>query len=249
MQFPVYIMGIHPHALFEALGWVAAGITMMMVRRNIGDPLSDEKRVQLALAALVGAVLGAKLLAFAEHPQNTWKGLVSSPALLVGGKTVVGGLLGGMMAVEYAKKKMGITERTGDQWVLPLAIGMSIGRIGCFLSGLEDATYGNPTTLPWGVDFGDGISRHPTQLYEIIFIWTLIPFIYTRPSLPQGGAFRTYMIGYLWWRLLVDWLKPADAPILTLSAIQIACIAGLYWYHRYGTIELNVESTDSSSEE
>ncbi len=248
MQFPVYIMGIHPHVLFEALGWIAAGVTMMFVRRTIGDPLSDEKRVQLALAALIGAVLGAKLLAFAEHPQKTWEGIVSSPALLIGGKTIVGGLLGGMMAVEYAKKRMGITERTGDQWVLPLAVGMSIGRIGCFLTGLDDATYGTPTSFPWGIDFGDG-PRHPTQLYEILFIWGLVGFIHTRSNLSQGGAFRSYMIGYLWWRLFVDWLKPADAPILTLSAIQIACIAGLFWYHRYGTIKLNLQSSPAFSEE
>ena len=53
MQFPVYIMGIHPHALFEVLGWIAAGITMMFVRRIIGNTLSYEKRVQLAAIVLL----------------------------------------------------------------------------------------------------------------------------------------------------------------------------------------------------
>ena len=48
MQFPVYIMGIHPHAFFEVIGWIAAGFMMMFVRRIIGNTLSCEKRVQLA---------------------------------------------------------------------------------------------------------------------------------------------------------------------------------------------------------
>jgi prolipoprotein diacylglyceryltransferase len=37
---------------------------------------------------------------------------------------------------------------------------------GCFLAGIDDFTYGTPTALPWGNDFGDGVPRHPVQLYE-----------------------------------------------------------------------------------
>ena len=29
-----------------------------------------------------------------------------------------------------------------------------------------DFTYGTPTSLPWAHDFGDGVPRHPVQLYE-----------------------------------------------------------------------------------
>ena len=58
---------------------------------------------------------------------------------------------------------------TGDLLALPLVLGIAIGRIGCFLSGLEDQSYGVATALPWGVDFGDGVARHPTQLYEYRF--------------------------------------------------------------------------------
>src|SRR4051812_14003938 len=60
----------------------------------------------------------------------------------------------------------GISGRTGARFALPLAVGVSVGRIGCYFAGLDDFTYGTPTTLPWGHDFGDGIARHPVQLYE-----------------------------------------------------------------------------------
>ena len=46
------------------------------------------------------------------------------------------------------------------------ATSVAIGRWGCFYSGLTDHTHGCPTTLSWGHDFGDHISRHPVQLYE-----------------------------------------------------------------------------------
>ena len=56
----------------------------------------------------------------------------------------------------------------GDLCSAPLALGIAIGRLGCFFAGLDDYTYGTPTGLPWGVDFGDGVRRHPVQLYEAL---------------------------------------------------------------------------------
>lgn len=67
---------------------------------------------------------------------------------------------------------------TGDLYAIPLALGIAIGRVGCFLTGLPDNTYGTATALPWGINFGDGIPRHPTQLYEVLFLLLLIPFLY-----------------------------------------------------------------------
>src|SRR5204863_3169999 len=62
------------------------------------------------------------------------------------------------------------------------AVGVAVGRIGCFFSGLDDFTYGTPTTVPWGRDFGDGVSRHPVQLYEsaamaafaLAYVWRVL---------------------------------------------------------------------------
>jgi phosphatidylglycerol:prolipoprotein diacylglycerol transferase len=74
----------------------------------------------------------------------------------MGGKMIVGALMGGLLAVEWAKRRLGVTVRTGDLFALPLCAGIAIGRVGCFLTGLEDHTVGAHTTLPWGVDVGDG---------------------------------------------------------------------------------------------
>ena len=82
----------------------------------------------------------------------------------------VGGLIGGLIAVEWTKRWLRVTIPTGDLLVVPLVAGIAIGRIGCFLTGLADRTYGLATGLPWGVDFGDGVLRHPTQIYEIVFL-------------------------------------------------------------------------------
>ena len=112
---------------------------------------------------------------------------------------------------------------------------MKASGIGCFLAGLDDHTYGNPTTLPWGVDFGDGVARHPTQLYEIAFLLALLLVLHTRrDALAQpGDQFRVFMIAYLGFRLLIDLIKPMPAVYLGIfSGIQLLCLAGLVYYVR-----------------
>ncbi len=57
---------------------------------------------------------------------------------LLSGKTIIGALLGGTLAVELARRHLGIRRRTGDLFALPITIGIAIGRIGCFLAGKQD---------------------------------------------------------------------------------------------------------------
>ena len=150
--------------------------------------------------------------------------------MVVSGQSVVGGLLGGWLGVEIGKKIGGITSRTGDDFVAPILLGLVIGRTGCFVAGLYDGTYGVHTTLPWGVDFGDG-ARHPTQLYE--WLAALIALI-TLPKWrqyfahEQGLSFRVLMFGYLLWRLIIDSIKPVPAGWwLGMSGIQWVCLFAL----------------------
>jgi phosphatidylglycerol---prolipoprotein diacylglyceryl transferase len=218
---------VHPelHPLFETLGY-ASGFALYRWQRRQGDVISQEQRWSILAAATFGALIGSRILGLLEQApriQLHW-----SLLLAPGGKTIVGGLLGGWLAVEITKRLLKIRTRTGDLFVVPLAIGIAIGRIGCFFAGLADDTYGRPTSLPWGVDFGDGIPRHPTQLYEIIFL-LLLAFTLQRMMKRkhrEGSVFRVFIGAYLAWRLLIDFLKPQPI-VYAMNAIQWACAAGL----------------------
>jgi len=136
--------------------------------------------------------------------------------------------MGGWIGVEIAKKFAGIRTRTGDLFAVALCLGIGVGRIGCLLAGLADDTYGKPTSFPWGVDFGDGIARHPTQAYEILFLAGLaamLTYFKNRPH-ENGAIFRRFMAAYLAWRLLVDFLKP-EPLIAGMNVLQWACVVGL----------------------
>jgi prolipoprotein diacylglyceryltransferase len=182
-------------------------------------------------AAIAGAAMGSRLLFWLEDPALTlanWR----NPIYLLAGKTVVGALVGGTIAVELTKQRLGITRRTGDLFAAPLALGIAIGRVGCFLSGLDDRTYGTASTLPWAVDFGDGIARHPVQLYEVTALaclaWCLTRLA-TRPH-PEGALFRLFMVAYLGLRIALDALKPGVPLALGLTAIQWTSLAVVVWY-------------------
>lgn len=219
------------HALFE---WGAIACGMQLYRRGQrGASVLQPGRYAVMLGCILGAALGNKLVFWIEFPQ-LWPTLSGDPAAWLGGQSIVGGLLGGLLGVEAAKKLHHLRGSTGDAFVAPLVAGMALGRIGCFLAGLHDSTYGNPTALPWGVDFGDGIARHPTQLYDIGFVLAWGALLHaTRGSTRSrsGLRFKLYLAGYLAWRLAIDGLKPVPYAYLAgLSGIQLVCLLALLCY-------------------
>jgi prolipoprotein diacylglyceryltransferase len=215
------------------LEWAAIAIGAQLYRRRSPGGLMQPGRYAVVVGCILGAAVGNKLVYWIEYP-HLWPGLSGGLALLLSGQSIVGGLLGGLLGVELAKKLIGSRTSTGDQFVLPLMAGMAVGRIGCFLAGLHDNTYGNPTTLPWGVDFGDGVARHPTQLYDIGFIvlWGgLLLRTRARWAARAGLMFKLYLSGYLLWRLGVDAIKPVPyAYPGQLSGIQWVCLLALACY-------------------
>jgi len=231
-EFVIHVgtVAISAHLIFESLAYTAGFLIYRRDRLRLGDRISGPHRNSVIVAAILGAAIGSKLLAWLEDPAAILQG---SLPLILGGKTIVGGLLGGTFAVELLKMRLGITERTGDLFAIPLTLAVAIGRLGCFFGGIQDHTYGIPANVPWSVDFGDGIPRHPVQLYEILFLLALAgSLIYLRRrNLPNGYLYRIFLMSYLAWRLAIDFSKPE--PVFGgLSSIQWACLAALLWYSR-----------------
>ena len=48
-------------------------------------------------------------------------------------------------------------------------------------------SYGLPSNVPWALDFGDGIARHPTQLYDIAFVLALHESVVLCPCVMVAG--------------------------------------------------------------
>ncbi|HLN28959.1 MAG TPA: prolipoprotein diacylglyceryl transferase family protein [Gemmataceae bacterium] len=210
--------------LLYALFMFAALAVFVGARRWVAKPPELEhlpwwKKLVLATAGLAGGVLGAKL----PFVLTGDYAVASAHVWLSDGKTIVTGLIGAYLAVELAKLALGIRIKTGDTYAVPLALALAVGRWGCFCNG---CCYGTPTSLPWGVDFGDGILRHPTQIYESIFdlvmaviLWALA----SRALLPRQRL-KLFLIAYGFYRLATELIRPEPVWLWNLTFYQAACL-------------------------
>ena len=222
------MIAAHPrlHLVFEIAGYVCAAALYVWQRSRYGDPIDGRSRATVLTGAALGAAIGTRLLFWLSYP-----GLPVSA--FFSGKTIVGGLLGGLIGVEVTKAIIGVKRSTGDLFVFPIVVALAIGRIGCFLAGPVDRTEGLPSNAPWAIAVGDGVRRHPVALYEIMFLLLLAPLLrfVRRTSTHEGDMFRTLLLSYFVFRLCIDFLKP-DPPALAggLTAIQYACLGGIAYY-------------------
>ena len=217
---------IHPHLVFEVLAYFIAFRLLRKAHGASEDAVPADQQVWLLVAAVAGAAIGAKGLFWLEDPAATWAHRFD-PGWLFSGRTIVGAFLGGWAGTELAKRVMGVSRSTGDIFVLPMGVGLMIGRVGCFLSGVDDGTHGIPTGSFLGMDLGDGIPRHPATLYEILWLAVLTPVVNQWSAPVLGDQFLAFMAGYLAFRLGVEFLKIQPPLIGGLSAIQLACLLGL----------------------
>jgi len=226
-------LGIWPawwHTIFEWLAYFAG--YRLFKRFRLKDSIDPTSRNWVMVGCILGAALGSKIVVWLDHP--AWfSANLSQPLLLAtSGKGLGGGLVGGWLGVELTKRFIGLQRATGDLFVIPLLTAIIIGRIGCFIAGYYDQTYGTPTTLPWGVDFGDGILRHPTQIYEVLWLLGLLLLILWQKKYPfrEGFLFRYFMIGYFAFRLLVEFIKPVPHAFFGLNGTQLLSIGVLIYY-------------------
>lgn len=236
VHFPVYIpfgrSSVPVHFVCETLAYFIGYRYYVYLKKHTHDLIGSHNRLMIFIGAAFGAFVGSHLLGILENPS-----LLNQMGVVyfMGNKTIVGGMLGGLIGVELVKKKLGVTVSSGDLMVYPLILAMIIGRIGCFFAGLEDGTYGIPSSLPWAMNFGDGIRRHPTNLYEIIFwivLWIAMRIYERHKQLTNGSRFKIFMVSYLVFRFLSEFIKPDYFFSFGLSVIQLACIAGLLYYYK-----------------
>ncbi|MHB1342172.1 MAG: prolipoprotein diacylglyceryl transferase [Coriobacteriia bacterium] len=222
----LFTIGGHPvvsYAFFVTLGLIVA---VVLYRLNTRGKSVGNNALYIAVAAAVGGILGSKLPIWVAYFREIF--LEGQLQLLWSGRTIVGGIIGGVAAVYLTKKRLNITERLGNYLVPSLCIGIFFGRIGCFLAG---CCYGTPTSLPWGVDFGDAVLRNPTQLYEAALVLGL--FVYAqvnKDKFEPGELFRGFMIVYFSWRFLAEFMRVNPVAALGLTYYQFASLAVVFHY-------------------
>lgn len=242
---------IPTHEFFMLAGFLVAGAVLYVTTRRAGR--WDEGFTTLIAGALLGAALFAKAGASwryvidAEHP--TFLGV-----WVYGGKSLLGGLAGAYVGVLVAKRIIGYRRSTGDLFVPAVALGLAVGRIGCFLT----EQVGTPTSLPWGITLSPdvaagvpncpqcltGVPMHPSFIYEITFLILLFAVLqFAVPRFGQeGDRFKLFLIVYGVFRFLIEFtrgnptlwwgLSGSQAFLLFMSPLSVWAVVRMFLSRR-----------------
>ncbi|QDF41189.1 prolipoprotein diacylglyceryl transferase family protein [Bradyrhizobium symbiodeficiens] len=216
--------GAFVHTIFDVLAWLAAAAAVYWLSRQRLQFPAQSFELPYIAALVFGAGLGAYLFGSA----NLWLSGESGIA-----RSVEGAIAGGIVAIELYKWSAGIAARTGARFALPLALGIAIGRLGCYFAGLDDFTYGTPTALPFAHDFGDGIPRHPVQFYEsaamAVFALLYVLAVLNRNAFVITNGFYLVLVYYGAQRFLWEFLKPYGTLIGPFTLFHLLSLSILLY--------------------
>lgn len=219
---------IPSHEFFIGIGVVAAvGLFIALAERR---GRLDDRTVWLAVGAVVFGAVFAKI-------STAWKFVPEANSLadlwLHGGRSVLGGLAGAYLGVVVVKRLINERRSTGDLFAAPIALGMAIGRIGCFLS----EQVGTTTTMPWGITLAPetaaivpacpacttGQPMHPSFLYEIAFHLAAFAVLWWRRDQTRGTgmSFKLYLLAYGVFRFAVEFVRGNPEMAWGLSGSQL----------------------------
>ena len=211
-----------PDPIYTGIMLAAVGVAVtIQLLQNDPSPLPRQKRALLAMGALLGAALLAKVPMLLNDPRAWWDPIL----LMEGGKTITFGMVGGYAGVEAMKRLMRIRYSTGDRFAVSVPAGVAVGRLACFYGG---CCYGTPTDLPWAViQKDDSLPRHPTQFYGVASHLTAAAVLW---NLRQRGIFRnrlieTYFVAYFVYRFFTEFIRPEPVLALGLTIYQWASLA------------------------
>ena len=234
---------IPSHSAFAALGAVIALWSGWRIARR-------HRRINHQFLLIVaGGTLGAAFLArygLAIRYVLEPGGATLAGLLAYGGQTVLGGLAGAYVGVILVKRLLRYRQPTGDVLVPGVALGIAVGRIGCFLTERP----GTPTTLPWGVRIPPeyagslrdcegcltGAAMHPSFLYESAFLFVLAWWLFRvsrRGSLPaawmvEGDLWKLFLFTYAPFRFLVEFVRGNPEMALGLSGSQLMVLPAFF---------------------
>ena len=179
--------GIRWYGFFMAVS-MAIGIHYF-VRRGLRTGVDEDTLYNMALLAILGGVIGARLI----YVLTNWSYFAQQPGEIVridqGGLAIHGALLGGVVfSMWYAFRRRLPYWALIDGMVPGVAVGVFLVRIGNIFNG---EILGHPAGILGGL-------RHPAQAYEMVFaiiLW-VVYWRQLRRNPADGVPFWTFMIWY-----------------------------------------------------
>jgi len=138
-------------------------------------------------------------------------------------RTITWWLIWWFIAVYITKKILKEKARFWNTIAPWAAIWIAIWRIWCFLHW---CCYWIPTKLPWWINFWDWVLRHPTQIYEIIYLSVLATILIKlqKKELKPWILFDYFLIAYFSFRFFIEFIRLEPKIFFWFSLYQIASV-------------------------
>ena len=216
---------VHWYGIMYLLAFLLTFFLVRLLQRYRGLALSGDDWSSLLTWGVLGVILGGRLgyvffyepVYFLHHP-------LEIPAVWRGGMSSHGGFIGVTALLCYAIKKRGLSLLVvADILAVPVAIGLSMGRIGNFIN---QELYGTVTALPWGIAIPgvEGL-RHPTQLYAVAkdLLIAVLCYWYLRRNKPvvPGRVLALFIMSYGVLRFLNEYLRVQTYPLTDLGVVVL----------------------------
>jgi phosphatidylglycerol:prolipoprotein diacylglycerol transferase len=227
-QFTIYSYGLCIACAFT----ISLSYLVYSLKNATQRIFSEDYLCALCAYIMIISIIGSRLLYvimnlryFVINPINICK-------LWHGGLIYYGGFISSFIFfIIYSYKHSISILRLGDFFVPGLAIGHSIGRLGCLFSG---CCYGKPSNVPWSIRFNNknslavtGEYLHPTQIYEIVMnlIIFLVLYFCSKREYENGIIFGIYLLLYGIGRFIIEFFR-GDIILyyINLSVSQIISI-------------------------
>lgn len=223
IAFEIGPIAVRWYGLMYLLAFVFAWSLGRLLIARRRTTLTNRDLDDLLFYAVLGVVIGGRLgyvlfykfSHYLAHPLEileVWQG----------GMSFHGGLLGVLFVMAIFARSRGKRFLEIGDFVAPLVpLGIAAGRMGNFING---ELWGRATTVPWGMVFpqaGDGIARHPSQLYEFgvegILLFALV-WLFASKRRPIGQVSAVFLMGYGVARFLVEYTREPDNFLGLLAA-------------------------------
>ncbi len=218
---------IHWYGLLYFLAFLVAGYLLPRLQKYRDLGLSRDTWLSLLSWAVVGVIAGGRLgyVLFYE-PAYYLSNPLQIFAVWQGGMSFHGGFIGVALVLWLFSR----THRLPlfvlcDIIVVPVAIGLALGRIGNFVN---QELYGIVTTLPWGMSFpgAEGL-RHPIQLYAVIKDLLIAGICFWHLRVTRDTAYRwgctgaAFLILYAIGRFLLEYLRDQQYALTDIGGILL----------------------------
>jgi prolipoprotein diacylglyceryltransferase len=209
----------HPsYLLFVGVGVLIA--LAFPVARHIRDRRLRRQYYLLQGITLIGALFGAKVSVLFGDYKWPMASINDWASVLWSGRSITGALICGFLFAEIAKPMLGYRMPPNDRFAAVLPFTIAIGRIGCLTAG---CCGGLPCDGWYCIAGPDGISRYPTQVFEMIFQVSMgvLFILLIRRGVWFGRLFSFYLVAYGVFRFLTEFLRATPKFFGILSSYQL----------------------------